>query len=397
MRLLPALAIVTGLVSAHGSFAQSLRPGEVFSVVEVRAVSEPNPVLGADDRVHLAYELLVVNASRYFAALDRIEAVDEQGNSLLALAGDALAAMTNAFSAQDGVLPPGASALVFMDVSVAPEARLPQSVAARVTTTRLAADPDGKPQPLPADAPFPATSTFTGAEAAVGAPAVVIAPPLRGPRWLAMNGCCDSITSHRGAVMAIDGRLRAAERFAIDWVQLDEDGRIFAGDVSNLGDYPSFGASVHSVAEGTVVNLYDGIEEQVPGQPVEGVTIENAGGNIVVVDIGGGAYAFYAHLEPGSLTVGLGDRVARGEVLGRLGNTGNSTAPHLHFHVMDSPSPLNANGLPYVFERYRSRGFASVKDDEDPFGKGDPVTVDARLAGDHAGRLPLDLQVVDFD
>lgn len=396
MRLLPAFIIVVTVWQATASLAQSLKPDEVFSTIDIRALSEINPVLGADDRVHLAYELFVANASDLFVTLDKVEAVDHEGRSLHTLGGEALVSMTKVFSGQDGILPPGGSALVFMDVSFAPDARLPAKVAARVTTTRQSAGPDGKPTPLSSDAPFPATSTFTGAEAAIGAPAAVIASPLRGPGWVALNGCCDSITSHRGAVMAINGRFRVSERFAIDWLQIDGSDRLFTGDMSNLKDYPFYGAPIHSVADGVVVNLYDETDEQVPGQPVKGIDTANIGGNMVVVDIGGGAYAFYAHLQRGSLTVGLGDHVKEGDILGRLGNTGNSTAPHLHFHLMDGPSPLNANGLPYVFRNFRGRGMAT--DDGDPFDAGDPVTIDTnRLAGEYVNRMPLNFQVVDFD
>jgi hypothetical protein len=394
-RILTTLAAV---VLATGSLAQSLKPDEVFSTIDIRPLSEPNPVAGADNLVHLAYELLVANASPYFVTLDKIEAVDGEGNVLQSVEGEALAVMTKTYAGADAVMPPGGSALVFMDVTRPLGAPLPPKIAARVTVTRGSAGDDGKPAPLPAGTPFPATTTLTGAETAIGAPAVVVASPLRGPGWVALNGCCNSITSHRGAVMAINGHLRVSERFAIDFLQFDETGRFFAGDVSRLEDYPSYSAPIHSVADGVVVNLYDETDEQVPGRPAEGINLENVGGNMVVVDIGNGAYAFYAHLQRGSLKVKLGDRVEEGQVLGLLGNTGNSTAPHLHFHLMDGPSPLNANGLPYVFRHFTSRGIIAENGDDDPFEKGDPVTIDSSvLAGEHTERLPLDLQVVDFD
>jgi murein DD-endopeptidase MepM/ murein hydrolase activator NlpD len=63
-------------------------------------------------------------------------------------------------------------------------------------------------------------------------------------------------------------------------------------------------------------------------------------------------FAFYAHMQPGSLRVKLGEKVRRGQVLGLVGNSGNSTAPHLHFHVTDANSPLESEGLPYVFESF---------------------------------------------
>ena len=80
------------------------------------------------------------------------------------------------------------------------------------------------------------------------------------------------------------------------------------------------------------------------------ITSETVGGNHIVLDLGGGRYAFYAHLQPGSLKVKVGDRVTRGQVIGLVGNSGNSTEPHLHFHISDGVSPLGSEGLPYVLD-----------------------------------------------
>jgi murein DD-endopeptidase MepM/ murein hydrolase activator NlpD len=63
-------------------------------------------------------------------------------------------------------------------------------------------------------------------------------------------------------------------------------------------------------------------------------------------------YAFYAHIIPGTITVKVGDQVKKGQVLGRLGNSGNSDAPHLHFHLGDANAPLGSEGIPWVFERF---------------------------------------------
>lgn len=80
-------------------------------------------------------------------------------------------------------------------------------------------------------------------------------------------------------------------------------------------------------------------------------------------DIGGGHYAFYAHLQPGSLRVRLGERVRRGQVIALLGNSGNSSEAHLHFHVSDANDPLMSEGVPYVFDRYALTGLAGGFDD----------------------------------
>ncbi|HEU5481950.1 MAG TPA: M23 family metallopeptidase [Sphingomicrobium sp.] len=393
MRVL-SLAAVAAASFASPALAQSLKSNEILSSAVVRPLAKPHPVLGADNRVHLAYELMFSNASKMFLTIDKVEAVDPSGRVLRTMEGDHLRAMTMLYNGDGTTLPGGGTGIVFMDVSFAPDEQLPKSVAARITATRQGVGPDGKPGPLPPGLPVPATFTFTAGSTDVGAPARVIEPPLRGPRWFASNGCCDRITPHRGAIITVNGVIQAPERFAIDWEQLDEQNRMFDGEKEKLSSWKYYGAPIYSVADGTVVNLWDESDEQVPGPP-EPVSTEAIGGNMLVVDIGGGAYAFYAHLQRGSLKAKLGDKVKAGQVLGLLGNTGNSTAPHLHFHLMDGPSPLNSNGLPYVFPQFTSTGVVPAGE-EDALEEGKAATIEKRLTGEHRNQLPMDNQMVDF-
>lgn len=393
MRVSTVTILATSLLASAAS-AQSLKPDQILSSLSVRPLSEPNPVLGSDGRVHLAYELMVSNPGQLFITLDKVEAVDGSGSSLLSMAGDTLTKMTTRYSGKGNMLAPGEAAIIFMDVSFAPEQQLPKALEARINLTRQGAK-DGRPAPYPTDTPMAASATFTGASTSIGQGARVIEPPLKGPGWLAFNGCCDSINAHRGAIIAVNGQLNAPERFAIDWVKVDDKNRLYTGDKSKLASYAFYGAPVHSVADGVVVNSYDEADEQVPMGAIKGINPENVGGNMIVVDIGGGAYAFYAHLQRGSLKAKLGDHVKTGQVLGSLGNTGNSTLPHLHFHVMDSPSPLYANGIPYVFMHFSSSGVVST-DQEDPLVEGKSITLDKRLSGEHEKQLPLNNEVVSF-
>ncbi|GAN76279.1 M23 family metallopeptidase [Acidisphaera rubrifaciens] len=391
-----AVAVAAGV--PRGTAAQSLKPDEVLSSIGVRMIAPPDPVRGADGRIHLAYELIAGNTTSLFIRLDRVEAVDRQGRVLGALAGDALAAMVTMHGGSGATIAPGGSAIVFMDTSFAAGTPLPAEIAARITITRQLVGPDGKPAPFPATQPLPATVRFTAPFVAVGTkPAVVIDPPLHGARWIVANGCCDTLTSHRGAVMAVNGVQRTPERFAIDLLQLRPDGRLYTGDRNRLESYPYFGVPVYAVADGTVVNLYDKAVEQVPGRPATGITPENIGGDMLVIDIGGGNFAFFAHLKPGSLRVRLGDRVTRGQVIASLGNTGNTDAPHLHFHVMDGTSPLDANGKPYVFRQFAGRGILDDDSAEGMFVAGKPgVIKPGVMAGPHRDELPLNGEVVDF-
>ena len=125
-----------------------------------------------------------------------------------------------------------------------------------------------------------------------------------------------------------------------------------------------YGAEVRAVADGVISMTQDGIVENVAlGKPVIEITWQTAAGNLIIQDIGDGRFAFYAHLIPGSLTVKEGEHVRAGQVIARLGNSGNSDAPHLHFHIGTRNSPLGAQGLPYQFAAYRRTGYAGSTDE----------------------------------
>ncbi|MGE5764222.1 MAG: M23 family metallopeptidase [Mycobacterium leprae] len=341
-------------------------------------LAPPHPVLGADDRRHLAFEMQVVNLARKPLTVQRIDTLDAGTGAVLASRDRAdVAAALNRFGggAFGATLAAGGAGVAILDVALPPRARLPRSIVQRITTTYTTA-------------PY-----RTGAASVASDPAVVVRPPLRGARWVDLNGCCATATSHRSGTEPINGALHVPERFAIDFVRLDGSGRLFTGPANKLTSYRYFGTEVLSVADGVVVGIQDGLPENVPGHLPPVVTPQNAGGNYVVVDIGDRHFAFYAHLQPGSLRVTTGARVRRGQVLGLLGNTGNSDAPHLHFHVMDRPSPLASNGLPFRFESFDSLG--TVTNPGDLFA-GKPVRVGGGLSGTHARQLPLNQQVVNF-
>lgn len=406
-RLFGCLLVLVALQAGSGSAvarAATLAADEIFSSILVAPIATTRAVLGADDRVHLAYELMLVNTGGALITLDRIEALDEKDAVLASTAGDVLAKLVRVNGAPPGdapagTLPPGGSGFLVLEVMLAKDATLPRELRHRVSLTRRTPGKDGgAPQPLPSGGPIPASVTFVGATVEVEAvPAVAIAPPLRGGGWLVFNGCCNALTSHRGAILAINGAPRVSERYAIDFVRLDAQDRLFTGAVDQLGSYAYFGDTVHAVADGTVASVEDGLPEEVPGKVPAGSSPQTAGGNFVIVDIGGGHFAFFAHLQPGSLRVKVGDRVQTGDVLGLLGNSGNTTAPHLHFHVIDRPAPLAGNGLPYVFTRFTGEGVLDEEKSAKIFTDSVPAVIERdRLAGPHANQLPLDDMVVRF-
>jgi hypothetical protein len=113
-------------------------------------------------------------------------------------------------------------------------------------------------------------------------------------------------------LLAIEGRARVAQRFAVDFTRIAQDGQVFHGDPANNANWVPYGAAVLAVANGRVADVQDGIPENDPTSPTKAIpiTLKTVGGNYVILDLGSGRYAFYAHLQPGSLCVGRGDRVA---------------------------------------------------------------------------------------
>jgi murein DD-endopeptidase MepM/ murein hydrolase activator NlpD len=195
------------------------------------------------------------------------------------------------------------------------------------------------------------------------ADAVVVGPPVLGGGWRCENGP-STVSGHRRAVVWLRHAPRAAQRFAVDLFRADAAGRTSTGDPRANASYRAFGAEVLAVADARVAVAVDGVPDNVPDPNERAVEMSNEtiAGNHVVLDLGGGRWAMYAHLRQGSVAVRAGDAVVRGQVLARIGNSGNSTEPHLHFHVADGPSPVDASGLPFVFDAFAAGGaqFAGV-------------------------------------
>jgi murein DD-endopeptidase len=184
---------------------------------------------------------------------------------------------------------------------------------------------------------------------------IVLGPPLRGGPWAAVHSPSWP-RGHRRFVYALFGKAHIPGRYAIDFVGLNEEGLTTSGS----GDVPSeaiaYGAPVFSAADASVAAIRDGIAESSSIKGNASHPIGQGAGNYVVLRIAEQRYVFYEHLRPGSVRVKVGEHVSRGEIIGNLGFTGDSTGPHLHVHVADGVDPLNAEGLPFVFDRYEELG-----------------------------------------
>lgn len=125
-----------------------------------------------------------------------------------------------------------------------------------------------------------------------------------------------------------------------------------------------YGAEILAVADAVVASVNDAVPENKPDTESRAVpiTLETIGANYVILDLGNGRYAMYLHMQPGKIRVKAGDKVRRGQVLGLVGNSGNSDGPHLHFEICDADSPLGSEGLPFVFESFEKLGRGELSD-----------------------------------
>ncbi|MGI6879070.1 M23 family metallopeptidase [Microbacterium sp. gxy059] len=186
--------------------------------------------------------------------------------------------------------------------------------------------------------------------------AVRVVSPVSG-RWRGMNSPASKVPSH--------GVRMYGQAYAIDLVA-EPDGPLrpaFGGEpFRDPAEYPAFGAPVRAMIDGVVVRVDDRQSDHrarsntlgVVVMMAEGLVRELGGvrrilGNHVTIRGDDGAYALVAHLQCGSASVAVGDRVRAGQTIGRCGNTGNTSEPHVHAQIMDRENPVAAQGIPMSF------------------------------------------------
>jgi hypothetical protein len=347
----------------------------------------PVPFMGSDGRVHLVYELGMTNFSSGDITVEKVEVAGD-GETLQTLDTASVAGRLQPAGLREsaGTLARSTQALLFLNVALAPGAKVPSELSHRVAV-RVSAAPAGLQE----------FNESGGTTAVNKRPVASIGPPLRGERYISADSCCDA-TRHTRAALPVNGRVWIAQRYAVDWEQLDSSGRIYAGSREKLQSYAIFGQPVLAVADALVVSVIDGLPEQTPGSYPTNIPLDEADGNSIILDLGDKRYALYAHLEPGSLKVRSGERVQLGQVIALVGDTGNSIVPHLHFQVTDGPSSLSSNGLPYEISEFQVTGrtggtsaFDGAESNGTPLAVtpfNPPQTV--KLA------LPLDQMIVSF-
>jgi len=317
--------------------------------LEMRVSFEPT-AFPSEGRTYLMYELHLTNFGTAPVSLSRIEVLDADAAAAQPIATYEVEQLETMLQPLGGkivsdpkgrlLIADGQSSIAFMSIVFESGSHIPDRLFHRVITT---------------------DSVGEGAVIATHHTELhVLGPPVEGANWLAADGPSnDQDNHHRRGVVILDGRAVDSRRYAIDWKQIKNDAS-FSGDPRDVRSYYSYGKAVLAVADGRVVTAIDGLPENVPGHgdafhPAVPITLETVAGNTITLDLGGGQFAYYLHLQPGSLRVKAGDRVRRGQMLARIGASGDAREPHLHFEVTTSSKLVAGEGVPYLIERYRCK------------------------------------------
>lgn len=354
--MLPTVVIFIATVFALALVAGGRPPQKERgrpTAILVSPIHEAQVVRGDDGMDHVEYELLVVNAVEQPVTLTSLTVLDPAAKELTRIDGQVLVATTQTLLDKKPLsdIPASSAAAVHVDLIV-PPGTAPERVMHRLgysvpagTSTAVFVDPP----------------VIHGPEVAINrGPSIVIKPPLKGNGWLATTACCTP-NVHRDLRVAVNGRrLETPETFAIDWALLKGD-RVYEGNGSKNEQFYDYGADVLAVADGTVVSVQDGKPDATPNKAMTPKTLSDFGGNQVMLQIAPNVFAVYGHLQPGSLRVKVGDTVKVGAPLAKIGNTGPSLGPHLHFGLLNRPDLFTGRSLPFVIDSYTLAGAVDLK------------------------------------
>ncbi|MCB1043177.1 MAG: M23 family metallopeptidase [Acidobacteria bacterium] len=156
-----------------------------------------------------------------------------------------------------------------------------------------------------------------------------------------------------------------SQHHALDILALGPDRQLVSGYAATNQDFVSWGREVLAPADGVVVYTRNDVPDNANPPRVDKESLNKlpdplwrVGGNSVVIDHGNGEFSFLAHMQQGSVRVAMGEVVKRGQVLGLLGNSGNSSAPHLHYHLMAGDTLFRSDPIPLRFKNVFFDGVA---------------------------------------
>jgi hypothetical protein len=369
-----------------GSLPPGIHPGyptdtDQISPLLISALApEPIAFLATDGKYHLAYELQVINASPRPATLTSVETIaDDVGGAVVhTVDSDELAERTLLVGSDAGevtnVIPAGRVGLILLDGAYDTRADVPAQFTHRISATFVASPDDSRVSKF-----YPTEATQFGGDVITSAQEpVTVGPPLAGEGWVTVGSCCE-LPGHRGFMMPLGGRMNGTERFGLDLIRVDlradpimteDDLASYIGDPASNASYLAFGQPALAVADATVVDVRSHVPDHDPNGFTEGLDINDTTGNYVVLDLGDGMRAMSNHLKQGSATVKVGDEVSKGQVIGLVGNAGNTTQPHLHFQIYRGHAPLSGDNVPFVIEQLDVLGQLTTSGVTEPFPAG---------------------------
>ena len=304
----------------------------------------PVTSVSAEGSRHLFYELRLTGFDPRPLELDSVQVIDTSNHAVLAEYGPhELDEMIVSLAGENKlVLNPGVQSVLFLHISLNPATPQPSRIFHRLSFRYTRS---GQPETLHLeDEPVRVTTEKI----------LEISPPLRGGPWYAHAGPANN-SHHRRTLAPRNGKLTMDQRFATDWLRLEPKEGDFHG-YTKPDWTATLGSEVLSVAAGKVVAVLDGLpDEEIGDLGGSGLIVDwnTIGGNRVAIELDGGLFAWYHHLRPGSIRISPGDVVSRGQVIGLVGNSGNTSHPHLHFEITDSDELGKGNGLPYVFSCFQ--------------------------------------------
>ena len=341
-------AVCIGIITATLS---AVSGQESLARLNVRVAVAPTPFKGNDGQTHLAYELVVNDVPRMGAQIDRIDVFAEpDAKPLITYAGSDLDQRVMRPGADPNVrygraISSGTTALIHVWLTLA-EDRVPRALrhSFQIST-------EGGQPLIVADERVDVRS----------ATPVIVGSPFRAGTWLAHNGPGQHLSAHWGSALLEGRTARIPQRYAIDFIGVDDNWRAVRGDFrkSSNDDWIGFGQDILAVLDGTIYGARDGIVDNQPlVEPPRPSSLSAADtyGNYVIIRAGDGIFVHYAHLQRNSVAIKAGEAVRRGQVIGRLGNSGNTNGAHLHFNITAGPAPEATQGIPFVFEAVESLG-----------------------------------------
>jgi hypothetical protein len=295
-------SVQAGTAAGPGAGVTGTDSRQQLTGLAASVLTRPSAVRGTDGRLHIAYELVLTGATGFAVDVEQVEVRDAKTHRvLLSLGGDALSSRMNpAGGAPVGVAPPpttligpSGSAVIWLDVLVRRKAGLPGGLEHRIVSST---------RPPPGEQSIRFTS-LVGRVPLRARPRLELGPPVRSGIWGAGEGCCDNDTHHRRGLLVVDGNQVVPQRFAIDWMRLDDQHRAWVGDPRRLSSYLSYGQPLIAAAAGKVVEARGGFADQPPPDNPTPPTFADVPGNHVTLRVGRGIYVLYAHMKPGSVRV----------------------------------------------------------------------------------------------